>query len=223
MIIDETSEYKNKSVCYYTKIREIVKKITKPPINEICECSKNIVLLPPNQINKKIKEEKKIENKQPIIIAPKKTKKRKKRRKTRRLHNGKNVDINNNNNNADIALSQNIEISQTIKIDPKKKENTGDDLLKRSDTISTSTEKKFAKKMFDFETNLNCDLFAEEFISYEGIKYLLSFLESASGNICSYALKTLNRLLDFQSSNDYINKSKLELQNKENEIIKKRN
>ena len=76
--------YKNGSFFYYTKIREIVKKITQPPINEICECSKNIVLISPNQINKKIKEEKKIENKLPIIITPKK---RKKTRKTRRLHN----------------------------------------------------------------------------------------------------------------------------------------
>ena len=128
------------------------------------------------------------------------------REEEQRNNLGKNVNAN-NNNNADIALSTNLEISQTIRIDPKKKENIGDDPIKRSDTINTSTETKFAKKMFDFESNLNCDLFAEEFISYEGIKYLLSFLESASGNICSYALKTLNRLLDFQSSNDYINKS----------------
>ena len=94
--------YKNKPVCYYTKIRS--KRITKPPVNEICECSKNIVLIPQNQNNKKTEEKKIIENNNLPLIVPKKTKKRKKRRKTRRLHNGKETNPNllrNENNTSD--------------------------------------------------------------------------------------------------------------------------
>jgi hypothetical protein len=112
---------------------------------------------------------------------------------------GKNVNVNNDTNTS----SQNLDISPTV----KNVSTTEEETRPRKETVTTSNEKKFVKKIFDFETNLNCDLFAEEFISYEGIKYLLSFLESTSGNICSYTLKTLNRLLDFQSSNDYINKN----------------
>ena len=58
-----------------------------------------------------------------------------------------------------------------------------------------------------FKKNLSCDIFAEEFISYEGIKYLVSFLENTTGNIRKLSLEALNKLLDYQSSNDYINKN----------------
>jgi hypothetical protein len=92
--------YKNKSVCYFTKIRVIGKIITHPPVNENCEFSKNIIVNPPEYQSKKIKEEKKIEklnNQQKAL--PKKNKKRKKRRKTRTLLKGKENNKNENKNN----------------------------------------------------------------------------------------------------------------------------
>ena len=130
--------YKNKSVCYYSKIREIVKKLTKPPINEICECSKNIVLNPPNTNIKKFekKEEKpEIENK-PQNIAPKKNKKRKKRRKTRRLHNGKetnqNLNKNNNNNNTDDNNTEDNNIEDEKKEDEINDDESNENNIKKS-------------------------------------------------------------------------------------------
>ena len=96
--------YKCKSVCYCKKVREIIKKIANPPVNEICECSKNIVLSKPN-LRKKPEEKKKLDEPKKIemeiktqIIAQKKQKKRKKRRKTRRLHNSKEAYPNLNQN-----------------------------------------------------------------------------------------------------------------------------
>ena len=86
--------YKNKSPCYITKTRELVKKIIQPPVNDNCEFSKNIILCPPNENNKKIE----IKN-NTQVTQPKKNKKRKKRRKTRRLQKGKENNNNNNNNN----------------------------------------------------------------------------------------------------------------------------
>ena len=80
--------YKNKNICYITKTRERIQKITQPPVNPICEYSKNIILNYTK--NKKddlnnFENNNKENNKNEITIT-KKTKKRKKRRKTRRLH-----------------------------------------------------------------------------------------------------------------------------------------
>ena len=93
--------------------------------------------------------------------------------------------------------------------------------IKRSSTTS-SEQNKLRGIIFNFKKNLDCDIFAEEFISYEGIKYLLSFLQTTSGNMSTYTLEGLNRLLDFQSSNDYINKND-EMINTLYEILMKSN
>ena len=66
---------------------------------------------------------------------------------------GKNVNVNNNTN----APSQNLDISPTV----KSTSTTGEETRQRKETITNASEKKFVKKIFDFETNLNCDLFAE--------------------------------------------------------------
>ena len=83
--------------------------------------------------------------------------------------------------------------------------------LSRVDTINLSDDKKMTKiklTIFNIKKNyLKVDMFAEEFISYEGIKYLVSFLQHSSGNIRVYALEVLSKLLDFQSSTDYIRKT----------------
>ena len=92
--------YKNKSVCYFTKIRVIDKIVTQPPVNENCEFSKNIIVNLPENKTKKIEEEKKIEksNYQQNAL-PKKNKKRKKRRKTKTLLKGKESNKSENKNN----------------------------------------------------------------------------------------------------------------------------
>ncbi len=108
--------YKNKSICYITKKRTIIKKIIKPPINDNCQCIKNIVLIPPNDNkNKILAHEKQIvpENKSPI--APKKNKKRKKRRKTRRLHKGNDNKEKNNNNEDNNSNDNNEEEKGKVK------------------------------------------------------------------------------------------------------------
>ena len=48
------------------------------------------------------------------------------------------------------------------------------------------------------------DMFAEEFISYGGIKYLISFIQCISGNMRTYALQALSKALTFESSAEYI-------------------
>ena len=78
-------------------------------------------------------------------------------------------------------------------------------------TVSSTDDKKTKIKMTIFNLKKNyfdVDMFAEEFISYEGIKYLISFLKLTTGNLRTYAVEALNKLLDFQSSTDYIKKRK---------------
>ena len=108
--------YKNKNICYITKSRQIGMKITQPPINSICEYSKNIIL---NLSNIKNEQNDNIENNNDknldnneeenkrAITTTKKTKKRKKRRKTRRLHK----DINEKNNNLTETKKENTDIT----------------------------------------------------------------------------------------------------------------
>ena len=93
--------YKSKSVCYYTKIRQITTKLIQPPVNKICEFSKSIILNPPSEkINK-------IENQN----NSKKSKKTKKRRKTRRIHkendNENRNENDNDNDNEDNSIENN--------------------------------------------------------------------------------------------------------------------
>ena len=59
--------------------------------------------------------------------------------------------------------------------------------------------------------NFEETLFSEEFIKYEGIKYLISLIKISSGNIRSYSLMGLDKLLDFQSSYKFIEKIKKEI------------
>ena len=88
---------------------------------------------------------------------------------------------------------------------------TGSD-IERVETSTLMDEKtmgKLKKIIFNLKQNyVNNDMFSEEFISYEGIKYLISFLQVISGSLRAYALEALNKLLEFQSSADYISKTK---------------
>ena len=100
--------YKSKSICYYTKIRVIGKKITLPPVNDNCEFSKNIIFNPLEHEAKKVKEEKEIDKSNQQNALSKKSKKRKKRRKTKSLLKGKETNKNENKNkNNDNELDNN--------------------------------------------------------------------------------------------------------------------
>ena len=84
------------------------------------------------------------------------------------------------------------------------------DTITKVDTLSNIDEKKMTKfkmTIFKLKSNyLDVDMFAEEFISYEGIKFLINFVQVSSGNMRTYALEALDKLLTFQSSTDYIKK-----------------
>ena len=63
------------------------------------------------------------------------------------------------------------------------------------------------------EANFQVDLFAEEFISNNGIHYLDTIMQYNVGHIRTYALQGLSKLLDFQSAFDYFDKKKEILSN----------
>ena len=98
-------------------------------------------------------------------------------------------------------LGKNLDIKEEGNID-----------ITRVETLSAIDEKyksRILKTVFNLKKNyFDIDMFAEEFISYEGIKYLISFLQYTSGNIRAYAVEALSKLLVFQSSSDYIQKKK---------------
>ena len=103
------------------------------------------------------------------------------------------------------------QLGKNIDVDESASSSSGSDIT-RIDTLSSMDEKKMTKiKMTIFKLKSNyfdVDMFSEEFISYEGIKYLISFLKLTSGNLRAYAVEALNKLLAFQSSTDYIRKRK---------------
>ena len=92
------------------------------------------------------------------------------------------------------------------------KDAAGNDQIARVDTLSAVDEKyktRILKTIFNLKKNyFDIDMFSEEFISYEGIKYLISFLQLTSGNLRAYAVEALSKLLIYQSSSDYIQKKK---------------
>lgn len=94
-------------------------------------------------------------------------------------------------------------------------ERTGSDIS----SVTTKTESELAEDekkrknknlaIFNLSKNyFDIDIFAEEFIAYEGIKYLTSFLQYSTGNIRKYAIQSLKKLLSFESSTTYINQKK---------------
>jgi hypothetical protein len=87
--------------------------------------------------------------------------------------------------------------------------------IKEDNKIETNSEidEKKKNKILNIISNLKLnyfevDMFAEEFISFEGIKYLISFIQHATGNLRTYSINAFSKLLEFQSSSDYIQKRK---------------
>ena len=58
------------------------------------------------------------------------------------------------------------------------------------------------------ENNLQVDIFAEEFIYENGIEYLVLIIKNNNGNIRMYAIESINKLLSFQDTYDFLNKNK---------------
>ena len=83
--------------------------------------------------------------------------------------------------------------------------NDKDNVNKSNDVKGSDSNSSLKFEIIQFKKNLNFDIFAEEFISYEGIKYLVSFVKYTTGEIRKMTLEVLNYLLDFQNINDYIN------------------
>ena len=97
--------------------------------------------------------------------------------------------------------------------DYKKYENEtqGQEDLRKSASDSRKNEIRIILRYL--ESNFQVDLFAEEFISNNGIQYLDTIIQYNSGNIRTYALQGMSKLLDFQSAYDYFEKKKEILSN----------
>ena len=177
--------YKNKEICYITKTRQIVKKILKPPVNEICECSKNIILIPPNIIKPKTEEKKntQIENKS-SLTPTKKNKKRKKRRKTRRLHKGNDINSNSNINN-----DNNNHTEDDNNEDYKEKEGTNDDISKE--------EKEEDNNIDNIDNNMNIEKETEK----------ISIINNNNNNNNQYNITEENKNINNNKNNIINDKS----------------
>ena len=88
----------------------------------------------------------------------------------------------------------------------KTEETPNPEELRKSMADSTKNELRLILRYL--ESNFQIDLFAEEFISNNGIQYLDTIIQFNTGNIRTYALQGFSKLLDFQSSFDYCNKKK---------------
>ena len=91
----------------------------------------------------------------------------------------------------------------------------GSDQLKKVDTTAILEDKdkkkssQILKTIFSLKKNYcDIDLFVEEFISFEGIKYLISFLQYVTGNLRTYGIEALDKILTFESSAEYIKKAR---------------
>ena len=63
------------------------------------------------------------------------------------------------------------------------------------------------------ENNLQVDIFADEFLFKNGMEYLIIFIKNNDGNIRKYSLKSIDRLLSFQSAFDFFEKNQFLLSN----------
>ena len=61
--------------------------------------------------------------------------------------------------------------------------NDKDNVNKSNDVKGSDSNSSLKFVIIQFKKNLNFDIFAEEFISYEGIKYLVSFVKYSTGEI----------------------------------------
>ena len=97
-------------------------------------------------------------------------------------------------------------VEELIQIDFSQNNNTSDSTCSGS---SGSTKKPDIKNiMFHLKNYLSVDVFVEEFIQYEGIKYLVKAIEETTGNTRSYAINALKTLFEYVSSMEYLKENK---------------
>ena len=101
---------------------------------------------------------------------------------------------------------------ETLNYKKNENENQGQDELKKN-TVNESKKSEIRILLRYLENNFEVDLFAEEFISNNGIQYLDTIIRYNTGNIRTYALQAMSKLLDFQSAFDYFEKKKEILSN----------
>lgn len=89
-----------------------------------------------------------------------------------------------------------------------------DNAQSRENNNLTSNESKEVMSIcFFLKNRLDVDSYAEEFISYDGLKVLISIIETTSGNSRSYALNSLISLIYFKNANEYIRENPIVVQN----------
>lgn len=88
---------------------------------------------------------------------------------------------------------------------------------KESDQTSASstniTPNDIKSIVFKLKNYLSVDIFAEEFISYEGIKQIVEVIQMTTGNTRSYAMNAFKSLLVYLNSIEYIRENSFIIDN----------
>ena len=84
---------------------------------------------------------------------------------------------------------------------------SGQDESKKN-VVNESKKNEIRLLLCYLSSNFEVDLFAEEFIMNNGIQYLDTIMRYNKGNIRTYALQSISKLLDYQSAYDYFEKKK---------------
>lgn len=94
---------------------------------------------------------------------------------------------------------------------------TVDNLIRLIEKVKKKTNKEDLNEImnicFFLKNRLNIDSFAEEFISYDGMKVLTETIEITSGNCRSYALNSLSSLIYFKNAIEYIRENSILINN----------
>ena len=145
--------YKNKNICYISKARQRTKIITKPPVNDTCEFSKNIILNITKDDDNKINNiENKEENKNKTETkTSKKNKRRKKRRKGKKSNKESLPEKNNNDINKTESKKENTDITSK---DISKEENESNN----NNNINNNNNELIPESNIDNINNINNEL-----------------------------------------------------------------
>ena len=71
-----------------------------------------------------------------------------------------------------------------------------------------SKKKELLLELISLENNFEVDIFADEFISKNGMEILLSIIKANSGDLSLYSLKGMDKLLSFENAFDFFLKNK---------------
>ena len=71
-----------------------------------------------------------------------------------------------------------------------------------------SKKKELLLELISLENNFEVDIFADEFISKNGMEILLSIIKANSGDLSLYSLKGMDKLLSFEKAFDFFLKNK---------------